>query len=68
MVKRCNTIRSDGVLPTGRYGGSPADYAVDTTISDPLSFLTGRSQGIDFQASTKRGCFKSKSRWVSLAG
>jgi hypothetical protein len=35
---------------------------------DPLSFLDGRSEGLDFSASTKRGSFKSKSRWVSLAG
>jgi hypothetical protein len=37
-------------------------------LSDPLLYLHGSSEGIDFLSSTKRGCFKSKSRWVSLAG
>jgi len=35
---------------------------------DPLEFLTGNSEGLSFTHSVKRGCFKSKSRWVSLAG
>jgi len=35
---------------------------------DPLKFLDGRSSSLDFSTSTKRGSFKSKSRWVSLAG
>jgi hypothetical protein len=35
---------------------------------DPLEHLTGRSEGLTFTYSTKRGSFKSKCRWVSLAG
>lgn len=43
------------------------DYRLTEEIqSDPLAYLTGRSVGIDFSASTKRGCFKSKSRWISI--
>lgn len=36
--------------------------------SDPFLHLYGDSFGLDFQTSTKRGSFKSKCRWVSLAG
>ncbi len=40
----------------------------DQIESDPLRHLSGDVSGLDFDTSTKRGCFKSKSRWVSLAG
>jgi hypothetical protein len=44
-----------------------ADYCLTEEVqSDPLYYLYGRSSGDDFLASTKRGCFKSKSRWVSI--
>jgi hypothetical protein len=33
-----------------------------------LEHLTGRSEGLTFAYSTKRGSFKSKCRWTSLAG
>ena len=33
---------------------------------DPLDFLTGKSEGLAFTHSTKRGGFKSKRRWVSI--
>jgi len=52
-------------------GGSDfsTDYCLIEEIQrDPLRFLEGRNTGLDFQSSTKRGCFKSKSRWVTLAG
>jgi hypothetical protein len=32
-----------------------------------LRYLIGDNNGIDFLTSTKRGSFKSKCRWVSLA-
>lgn len=35
---------------------------------DPCAYLTDRNEGLDFLASTKRGGFKSKRRWVTLAG
>ncbi len=35
---------------------------------DPTSHLTDDCVGLDFQSSVKRGGFKSKHRWVSLAG
>ncbi len=34
--------------------------------SSPTEYLNGISVGLDFDASTKRGCFKSKTRWVSI--
>jgi len=46
-----------------------ADYCLTEEIqSDPLRHLDGDNRGLDFLTSTKRGCFKSKSRWVTLAG
>jgi len=65
----------NGVSPSNdreltRYEGwnFSADYCLTEEVqSDPLAFLDGRVDGIDFLSSTKRGCFKSKSRWVSLA-
>ncbi len=45
------------------------DYClIQARARDPHYFLTGREEGLDFLSSTKRGCFKSKSRWVNLAG
>ncbi len=43
-------------------------YELSELAKDPLKFLDGRSTGLEFSTSTKRGSFKSKSRWVSLAG
>lgn len=34
---------------------------------DPLYYLDGRAEGLDFLTSTKRGGFKSKRRWTPLA-
>ncbi len=45
------------------------DYClIEEVQRDPLRFLEDRNTGLDFQSSTKRGCFKSTSRWVTLAG
>ena len=41
---------------------------VSQMAKDPMAYLSGRSEGLEFSTSTKRGSFKSKSRWVSLAG
>ena len=68
------TCDADGARLLGDSAGArpeervPADYCLTETLSDPLLYLHGSSEGIDFLSSTKRGCFKSKSRWVSLAG
>jgi hypothetical protein len=43
-------------------------WGVTVRQPDPLAFLTESSLGLDFSSSTKRGSFKSKCRWVSLAG
>ncbi len=53
-----------------RIGGI---YSIDTASlhryePDPLYYLAGRNQGMDFDNSTKRGSFKSKYRWISLVG
>lgn len=46
-----------------------ADYCLTEEVqADPLAYLDGRSDGLDFLTSTKRGSFKSKCRWVTLAG
>lgn len=45
-----------------------ADYCLTEEVqSDPLRHLEGDINGMDFLTSTKRGSFKSKCRWVSLA-
>ncbi len=51
-------------------GGTPiSDYCLTEAIQrDPLYYLAGDISGINFLTSTKRGAFKSKRRWVSLAG
>jgi hypothetical protein len=43
-------------------------FGLDDIFLDPLDFLTGRSEGLTFTHSTKRGGFKSKRRWVTLVG
>jgi hypothetical protein len=51
-----------------RLGILEATLANRAKILDPLEYLDGRSVGLDFFTSVKRGSFKSKCRWVSLAG
>jgi hypothetical protein len=41
--------------------------ALEEVQQDPLNYLDGRSDALDFLTSVKRGSFKSKCRWVSLA-
>ncbi len=48
------------------------DFSVDYCLTeevqaDPMGYLFGDNFGMDFRTSTKRGCFKSKSRWVAYA-
>ena len=69
----CGTDESNGISPAGPARSESethsSDYCLRLAIqSDPLAFLQGMNNGIDFQFSTKRGDFKSKRRWVSLAG
>jgi len=60
---------ANSVEPTPMEGDPWLDHCLDQEVLlDPLSYLIGRSSGIDFQSSTKRGSFKSKCRWTSLAG
>lgn len=40
----------------------------DSGTNSPLDYLLGRTEGLDFQSSVKRGDFKSHHRWVSLHG
>jgi len=67
MVEERYEQSSDGLRP---YEGDLASYSdwSDERDLDPLHFLTGRTEGLTFTHSTKRGSFKSKCRWVSLAG
>nr|UJQ85862.1 MAG: hypothetical protein 3 [Leviviridae sp.] len=51
----------------GRDDNHTNSGVIDLSL-DPLAFLTGRAEGLTFTHSTKRGGFKSKHRWVSLAG
>ncbi len=44
------------------------DYCPASTLdSDPTAYLCKDAVGLDFASSTKRGVFKSKHRWISLA-
>jgi len=45
-----------------------SDVFLEEWLPDPLSHLTDDDVVLDFCSSTKRGGFKSKRRWVSLAG
>ncbi len=57
----------------GTDSGTPSpprslDSFVEEWYPDPTSHLTDDDVELDFLSSVKRGSFKSKSRWVSLAG
>ena len=52
----------------GSHGSALINCLEQDMDLDHLSYLDGRTDGIDFQSSVKRGVFKSKHRWVSLAG
>lgn len=52
----------------GRYRRTdPTEELIQAVQRDPLYYLIGREEGIDFDSIVKRGAFKSKHRWVSLA-
>ncbi len=63
----------DGSASAGDVSARPeaifsSDYCLrESMAKDPLAYLTGRTEGLDFLTSVKRGYFKSKSRWVTLA-
>jgi hypothetical protein len=62
---QCNV--SDG---TRSFEGERVEvptWSYDLSLN-PLAFLTGRAEGLTFTHSVNRGRFKSKYRWVSLAG
>ncbi|DAD50085.1 TPA_asm: RNA-directed RNA polymerase [ssRNA phage Esthiorhiza.2_22] len=67
LGESCNCDSQEGVRPIEGDGSSGAEWRHDFRLN-PLDLLTGRTEGLTFTYSTKRGCFKSKSRWVSLAG
>jgi hypothetical protein len=58
----CARGTDEGTPPSRSYGSF-----VEEWLPDPMSHLTDDSS-LDFLASVKRGVFKSKHRWVSLAG
>lgn len=60
---------SDGIRPSEGPGiALPISNWFDDFRVNPLEFLTGNSEGLTFTHSVNRGRFKSRSRWVSLAG
>jgi hypothetical protein len=61
----CNCSSTEGVRPIEGEGRSGAEWRHNFRL-DPMDLFTGRSEGLTFTYSTERGCFKSKSRWVSL--
>jgi hypothetical protein len=60
----CEVGTDNGTPPSPRSFGS----FVEVWWPDPTSHLTDDDVGLDFHSSVKRGGFKSKHRWVSLAG
>jgi hypothetical protein len=69
VAEICDSGSSEGT----DVGTPPLDEScfgsfVEEWWPDPLSHLTDDSVGLDFLTSVKRGGFKSKRRWVSLAG
>jgi len=68
----CDETGARDVRPLEARGDDPFSQ-LDRVVEendlnlDPLGHLTGRSDGLDFKSSTKRGSFKSTCRWVSLA-
>ncbi len=45
-----------------------ADYCLTEKVqANTMEYLFGDTFGLDFRTSTKRGCFKSRSRWVAYA-
>jgi len=68
LTRLAEGSNSGGESPACLEYDFSADYCLTEEVqSDPLSFLDGRVDGLDFETSVKRGCFKSKSRWVTLA-
>ena len=67
LAEGSNTSLQDETRPS--EGGNVIDHVwFDDRGLDPLEFLTGNSEGLAFTHSVDRGRFKSKCRWVSLAG
>jgi hypothetical protein len=67
LGKICDSTSAGGTRSIeGEWSYDPLGEHDDTL--DPLEHLTGRSEGLTFAYSTKRGSFKSKCRWTSLAG
>jgi hypothetical protein len=63
----CGLRSHDTKDRTSRFDFSSDFCLTEGVQSDPLLHLFGGSDGIDFLSSTKRGSFKSKYRWTSLA-
>ena len=70
-VRESDEIHCGGLGPRGPHSRGSTDQ-LDTCLtvveSDPLRYLEGDVNGLDFCSSVKRGSFKSKCRWVSLVG
>jgi len=67
LAESCDSSSAVGTRPSeGSIDAVPIWF--DYRGLDRLGFLTGRSEGLTFSHSVDRGRFKSKCRWVSLAG
>nr|UJQ85094.1 MAG: hypothetical protein 3 [Leviviridae sp.] len=67
LVESCTSFGQTELRPSEGGRDSHSGWSDDLSL-DPLAFLTGRAEGLTFTHSTKRGGFKSKRRWVNLAG
>ncbi len=67
LVEECISPSDGGTRPSEGDITCYSDWSDERDL-DPLHFLTGKTEGLTFTHSTNRGRFKSKCRWVSLAG
>jgi len=67
-LEELSEIRSSSSTDEGHPPSSACVKFAEVWWPDPLSHLTDDATELDFLSSVKRGGFKSKHRWVSLAG
>ena len=68
VYDECKRASANDVRQTRQEAHLQADICLlEDVARDPLYYLDGRSEGLDFLTSTKRGGFKSKRRWIPLA-
>ncbi len=68
LPEQCKSLDTDGTDERNPPSQLGQETFLEEWWPDPMDHFTDDSFGLDFLSSTKRGCFKSKSRWVSLPG